>query len=236
MIALPFPHRGIPALELRSLVHVIVSRWWLVLPVFLLTTAVAVGLTLTQERLYQATSTLVVTPSQNIQNETLSALAVIARQTEITDTYAQIASSRSIRQSAAERLQLTPDQRSSVSVASRLIAGTTLLEIDAVSPDPGLAAAYANAVSQALVEYVAANYGIFEVDILDSAVEPNRPVSPEVPLNIALGVVGGLMLGIGLALAVHLLAPPAQDAVPSSPWWSASRRTGRIARRLDRMS
>jgi capsular polysaccharide biosynthesis protein len=205
-------------LELRALVHIIFSRWWLVLPVFLVTLGVATALTMTQVPIYQASSTVVVSPSTNVQDETLTALAIIARQSEIADTYAQIAGSRTIRQSAAERLQLSPDQRRELSESARLVPGTTLLRIDASSPDPVVAAAYANAVSEVLVEYVAANYGIFQLKILDTAVEPNRPISPEVPLNIGLGAAGGLLLGIGLAVVSHLLSPTA--AAKSDSWSS----------------
>jgi uncharacterized protein involved in exopolysaccharide biosynthesis len=205
-------------LELRSLVDVIKSRWWLVLPVFLVSLGVAATLTVTQIPIYQASSTVVVTPSANLQDESLSAFAIIARQSEIVDTYAQIAGSRTIRQAAADRIQLPPNQRSNLDVTSRLVPGTTLLRIDATSPDPALAAGYANAVSEALVEYVAANYGIFQVNILDSAVEPNRPISPQVPLNIGLGAAGGLLLGIGLAVVSHLFSPT--TARQSRPWSS----------------
>jgi polysaccharide biosynthesis transport protein len=217
-------------LELRSLVHVILTRWWLVLPVFLVSMGVAVGLTVTQIPIYQATSTVVVAPSRDVQDESLSALAIIARQSEIADTYAQIASSRTIRQTAAERLQLLPEQRRDLNVSSHLVAGTTLLEIDASSPDAALAAGYANAVSEVLVEYIAANYGIFQLNILDSAVQPNRPVSPEVPLNIGLGAAGGLLLGMGLAVVSYVLNPPSvPQPIPGS---SMPGRTGYADARL----
>lgn len=209
-------------MELRSLLQVIVSRWWLVLPVLILTTGVAVVFTLSQRPMYQATTRLVVTPSIDVQDDALSALALIARQTEITDTYAQIASSRTVQRMAADELQLTGDQRRDARLVSRLVTGTTLLEVSASATERDLTAAYANAVAEALVEFVDANYGVFEVSILDPATVPDSPVSPNVPVNIALGAVAGLLLGVGLAVTAHLLNPPARaglrDIVDAETW------------------
>jgi diguanylate cyclase (GGDEF)-like protein len=209
-------------LEIRSLFQVVASRWWLVLLVFTLTLGATIAFTLTQAPLYSATSTLVVAPSEEVQGDALSALAIIARQTEITDTYAQIGASETIQQTAAAELGITPAEQRAATVSSSLVAGTTLVEISVSSPDADIAADYANAVSDALVEYVDANYGILSVTVLDEASVPGAPDSPNVPLNIALGVAAGILLGIGLAVVAHLLTPTARgglrDIVDPETW------------------
>lgn len=209
-------------MELRSLFHIIVSRWWLVLPIFVLTVGATVVFTIVQRPLYSSASTLVVAPSLSVADDALSALSVISRQTEISDTYAQIGSSRTIQQTAAERLDLSPEQRATIQLESRLLTGTTLLEIEATSPDRQLSADYANAVSDALVDYVDANYGIFAVSVLDAAAVPSRPVSPDAGLNLALGIAAGLLLGVGLALVAYMLQPQPRaglrDIVDPETW------------------
>ncbi|MEO5987234.1 MAG: diguanylate cyclase [Candidatus Limnocylindria bacterium] len=204
-------------MELRSLLQILVNRWWIIVPTFLITIGIAGVLALSQRPAYEAGSTLLVTPGANVGSETLSALAVISRQTEITDTYAQIASSRSIQGAAAEELALTGDQRRDVRIVSRLVTGTTLVSITARSSDPALAADYANAVSSALEDYVNAQYEVFEVTILDEATLPDAPVAPNVPLTLGLGGVAGLFLGIGLAVVASLIRPqtdaPLRDIV-----------------------
>ncbi|HEY7333160.1 MAG TPA: diguanylate cyclase [Candidatus Limnocylindria bacterium] len=209
-------------MELRSLFLVIASRWWVVLFIFLLTVGATFGFTIVQQPLYSATSTLVVAPSLSVQDDALSALSVISRQSEISDTYAQIGASRTVQQAAAESLQLSAEQRGQVELESRLLTGTTLIEVEATSPDPDLSAAYANAASEQLVEYVDANYGIFAVTVLDIAPVPSRPVSPNVPLNMVLGITAGLLLGIGLAIVAYLLQPQARaglrDIVDPETW------------------
>ncbi len=209
-------------MELRSLVHLVVKRWWLVLAAFVVTLGVAIGFTFTQAPRYSSSTTLVVAPSVELEDDALSALTVIARQTEITDTYAQIAASGTIQDAAADALQLAPEDRADTQLASRLVTGTTLLEISTTASTPELASDYANAVADSLVEYVAANFGIFEVSVLDTGGISADPVSPDVPLNLALGIGAGLLLGVGLAIVAHLLTPPARaglrDIVDADTW------------------
>ncbi|HET7521307.1 MAG TPA: diguanylate cyclase [Candidatus Limnocylindria bacterium] len=207
-------------MELRTLFQVVISRWWLVLPVFALTLAGTIAFTVTQKPLYSASATLVVAPSDAVQGDILSALAIISRQSEIGDTYAQIGASRTVQDQAAQELGLSAEDRGRIDLESVLVTGTTLLQITATSPDPGLSAAYANAVSEALVDHP--YNSIFSVEILDQATEPRRPVSPDVPLNLGLGIIGGLLLGVGLAVISHIIQPPARaglrDIVDPETW------------------
>ena len=197
-------------MELRSLLQILVTRWWIIVPTFLITLGVAGVLALSQDPSYEAGTSLIVTPAADIADETLSALAVISRQTEITDTFAQVASSRLIQRVAADELALTGDQRRDAAIVSRLVTGTTQLSITASSTDPALAAAYANAVADALVDFVGERYAVFDVFVVDVASVPANPVSPNVPLTLGLGGVAGLLLGIGLAVVAALVRPPAR--------------------------
>lgn len=197
-------------MELRSLLQTLVTRWWVIIPTFLITLGVAGVLALGQDPSYEASTSIIVTPAADAADETLSTLAVISRQTEITDTFAQIASSRLIQRTAADELALTGDQRRGVRIVSRLVTGTTLLSITASAPDPDLASAYANAVSAALVDFVNERYAVFDVSVVDEASVPEVPVSPNVPLTLGLGGAAGLLLGIGLAVVAALVRPPAR--------------------------
>ena len=209
-------------MELRTLFHVVASRWWLVLPVFVLTVAATIGFTMVQQPLYSASATLTVQPSATLENDALSALAIISRQSEIGDTYAQIGSSETVQDAAASSIGLSAEDRADVQIDSVLLTGTTILQITATSPDPQVAADYANAVAESLVDYVEAQNGIFVVTVLDPAGVPGRPVSPDIPLNLALGILGGMLLGVGLALVAHLVQPQARaglrDIVDPETW------------------
>lgn len=105
----------------------------------------------------------------------------------------------------------------------RPVRGTTLIEIRAFSDDASEAAKLANAVVDT---YREARSSAFSIEIVDKAVPGLRPLRPNKPLNIALGILGGLLLalvaGAGIAGIAAWLgrrsrgtgAPPGTGAVP----------------------
>ena len=105
----------------------------------------------------------------------------------------------------------------------RPVRGTTLIEIRAFSDDASEAAKLANAIVDT---YREARSSAFSIEIVDKAVPGLRPVRPNKRLNIAQGILGGLLLalvaGAGIAgLAAWLGrrsrgtgAPPGTGAVP----------------------
>ncbi|QTX05437.1 polysaccharide biosynthesis tyrosine autokinase [Agromyces archimandritae] len=84
---------------------------------------------------------------------------------------------------------------------------TTLIEITATDADPAAAAEIATAVSESLTSVVASieSTGNDEVSpvrltLVQHAAVPQRPVSPNLPLNVALGALLGLIVGVVVAL------------------------------------
>jgi capsular polysaccharide biosynthesis protein len=75
----------------------------------------------------------------------------------------------------------------------RTVRGTDLIEIRTFSDNPSEAAMLANAIA---VTYREARSSAFSVDIVDKAVPGLRPVRPNKPLNIALGILGGMVLAL----------------------------------------
>jgi len=89
-----------------------------------------------------------------------------------------------------------------------LLAGTNVLEITVEGNDPALVRDFANMVGTKTVTYVQGLYDTYELKSLDSANLPASPISPDVKLNLALGAILSLGLGVGLAfLAEYLQAP-----------------------------
>jgi diguanylate cyclase (GGDEF)-like protein len=194
-------------MELRSLLRILLRRWWLALPVAAIVFGSSLVFTFAQRPVYESTSTLLVTPSGSLGDDVLSALATISRQPEIAETYAQIATSRTIRVSAQTALDLTERQAGDVRLQTRLIPGTNVLELAVRSTDATLAQAYCDAVRQALVDYTGQLEGTFDLETLDEASSTQTPVEPNVPVNAALGAAVAVLLGLGLAFTAELLAP-----------------------------
>lgn len=200
-------------MELKAYLSVLLRKWWIVLPVFLITLTVAIFLTYTQTPLYRATTTYVVVPSPSFGDvkSFASGLDLLGRRDEIATTFAEIASSRSIRELAMNSIALDSDSRYTVS--SQLRAGTNIIEFTADGPDPTVTRDLANAIGATTEEYVKGSYEAFVLRPLDEAVAPRSPISPNKSLNIALAILLGLILGGGLAfLSVYLEGPAGSTA------------------------
>lgn len=208
-------------MDLASLIRTALRRWWLLLPVFLMTLGATVVFTLGQPRIYESSATLVVKPSATVSNDLLSALAIVSRQPEIAETFAQLATSRTILDDAAAALHLPAGQLTNLDLQSRVVPGTNLLRLSARSRDPALAQNYVNATADALLSYGKTIYGSFQLATVDGASLPQVPILPNVPLNYLLGAGIGVALAAGLAVVWDLIARSggsvAPGSVPSEP-------------------
>lgn len=203
-------------MELKVYLQVLIKKWWLILPAFLITVGVTFWLTLSQVPVYEAKTTYILRPNSSVDDakNLLSGLDVLSRRAEIASTYAEVANSRLIKERAAERLGITSAQRKTLSVDSQVLAGTNVLEMVVSGNDPALVRDFANRVGNETVSYVEDLYESTQLAPLDRATLPHSPVRPNTKLNLAMGVVLGLVLGIGLAFVAHFLETPL-ETVPS---------------------
>lgn len=83
---------------------------------------------------------------------------------------------------------------------------TALIEISATSPDPVKAAGIANGISESLtnvvqnIESTGSQISQVKLTRVEQAEVPSAPVTPNVPIDLALGLFVGLALGIGAAV------------------------------------
>jgi len=92
-------------------------------------------------------------------------------------------------------------------LALRPVRNSMVIEISAYADAPGEAAEIANAVAKAYLEYRrrperegGAPAG-FQASIVDTATPGLKPVRPNKPLNLAIGALAGMILGIGVGVA-----------------------------------
>jgi diguanylate cyclase (GGDEF)-like protein len=200
-------------MEVKAYLQVLLRKWWIVIPAFLITLVSGIIFTYTRAPVYSAVATYVVVPSSSFSDigSFANGLDMLGRREEIATTFAEIASSRKIRELADSSLPFEPGL--DYTVSSKLRAGTNIIEITVEGPDPIIVRDLASSVGAAIEEYVQGLYEVFVLVPLDEAIIPERPISPNKPLNLALSAVFGLVLGAGLAFLSDYLETPLISAI-----------------------
>lgn len=179
------------------------QSWWLIIAIALLSGGAAFGLTRLQAKVYQAEATILVARAPQPGGQV--SLQDIQASQSLTRTYASLVTSREALSLALPKLggtSLAVDDLES-QVEADPIRDTQLITISVEDTDPVRAARIANAVAEAFPEYLdrvrtgqtGAGLSLDPVVVARRAAPPEGPVRPSVPLNTALGVIAGLVLG-----------------------------------------
>ena len=175
---------------------------------------------------YRSSARFVISPNPDVIEATdwIRSLDTLDRASIIT-TYAEVFGSDRILREASESLELAEDELAQYRVASVGLPDANILEVSIVGPNPKVAAALVESVSQRSIEYVEDLYLLYDLTLLDPAGVPSQPVSPQPLRDLAIAAVVGLVLGTGLAFVRYdlfddqideLLYPPNRVQSPSS--------------------
>jgi capsular exopolysaccharide synthesis family protein len=193
--------------ELRDYIRILRTSWVLIVLVSLAGVGAASAYSLLVTAQFSATAKVFVSTQGSGSTAELAqgSSFTIAR----VKTYSELARTPIVLLPVISSLKL---DGSAEALASRVSAsaplGTSIIEITVVDADPTNAARIANAVSQSLTSVVA------EIETPDAegatspvklapaqtATVPVAPASPNTPLNIALGALVGLAIGVGTAV------------------------------------
>jgi non-specific protein-tyrosine kinase len=196
---------------LRSYLRVFAERWKVIVALLVLGLVVAGGVTILTPKSYKATAQLFV-QSNGSSDPALQYQAVAFAQ-QLVQTYTQIVDTPDVIHSVQRDLDhpLSDTQlRGKISASAPPLQ--TILNISATDGDANRAARIAESAARAFVS-VAQSYATPSGDnspsvrlfITQDALTPSSPDSPKVVLNLALGLVFGLLVGIALAVARDIL-------------------------------
>ncbi len=194
-------------MELRDYIRILRKSWILLVALTLAAVAAASVFSIVQTPTFSAMSKVFVstqssgTTSDLVQGNSFTVARV--------KTYSGLATTPLVLLPVINGLNLdmsAADLAKSISVSAPL--DTSIIDITVTDTDPARAADIANAVSQSLTASVqdieqpndpsaAVPVKLTRVQV---ATVPVNPVSPNVPLNLALGALVGLALGVGLAV------------------------------------
>lgn len=194
-------------MELRDYIRILQKSWILILVVLLAGISAGSVYSILQNPKYESSAKVFVSTASGATVSELQEGNTFTQQ-RVT-TYADLATTPIVLLPVIADLQLnlSSDQLASMVTATAPIE-TTLIEISVSSTDAALSAEIATSVSESLTKVVetietsdgAGSPSPVKLTLVQHASVPQVPVSPNVPLNIALGAIAALALGIGLAI------------------------------------
>ena len=189
-------------MESRLILRSMTRRWWIFLTVLLITVGVTLFLTLRQTPIYRAKGTYIIRLSSEITDaKTVSTvLDSLNRYADIQGTYSEIAMSQMIKRQAGSKMELPGSELRKLSVSSRTLPGSKILEITVEGENPELLRDFTKVVGEETMASVNALYPSYELTPLDPPNAPNTPISPKIPFNLVVGTLLGAFLGFAALL------------------------------------
>lgn len=152
--------------------------------------------------MYSTTATLLVLSKET----TLTSIADLQLGAQLTSDYKVLITSRPVLEEVIDNLGLDMSWgalKSSVTINNP--DSTRLLEITVKDADPERAAQIANELSEVGAEYVGDKMEVIPPKVIEDAIVPSGPVSPNVMKNIMMGAVAGLVIAAGIIVLLTIL-------------------------------
>ncbi|OII15737.1 hypothetical protein BIU97_13720 [Curtobacterium sp. MCBA15_009] len=197
-------------MTLAQFVDLLRLRWLSVVAVVVLAAGLAAAVSAVQSPQYRASSAVFVSVASGAsvndlsQGNNFSAARV--------KSYEELALTPRVLGLAARQLGLPADADLSRVVSAESTTDTVLITITATDTAPEQAAAIANAVADQLVKVVeqverstSAADSLVNLSVFQRASPPTVPFAPRLPVNIAIGVLAGLALGVAQAVLREVL-------------------------------
>lgn len=200
--------------DLRHYFSVVRSYWRGILAILLAAVLLAFAWTLTQPKIYQASSSGLVTTG-GADNVGLASAGDNLAKSKAT-SYSSIANTRPVAAAVKEELELSTAENQLLNdVTVQVPSDTAEIRVSARSTDPSTAQEIANAWVEVLADEVeeieSAGFedeavpSLVRIVPLGRAALPEAPISPNTKLALAVGGVAGLAFGLGYALIRHHL-------------------------------
>lgn len=150
---------------------------------------------------YEASATIIVGKPKGDEKSSNTQYNDVMMYQNLVKTYAKIAASNTVMESACNKLKgIIGVEQLKKSVTATPQENTQILEISAQSKNPKEAVNIVNAVVNS---FVSESLRVFptggDIQIMDKAQFPDKPVKPKKALNMAIAFFVGLMVSVGLS-------------------------------------
>src|SRR5918998_6422533 len=171
---------------------------WLIVATILVFLGVSAGTTLLLPETYRATAIIRVVPPEQSTKDPYSQ---VQTSQALARTYAELLKSPNLFETVVDRGEssVSPGALADATTVS-YVEGTDLIRVEVESQDPRQASSLANLLANTFIEEKDTSGGQ-SLALADPASPPAGPVSPSMPLNLALA----LLLGTGVAAGGGLL-------------------------------
>lgn len=200
-------------ISLQEILKIIKKRILLIISLTIVTISIALVLSfyfLTP--IYQAQTQILI--NQKGSNEQVYSWSQIETDIQLINTYNEIIESPFILSKVIEELMLDTtleDLTKQITLSSG--NNSKVLNIEVEDPNPEQAANIANVTAEIFKEQIPSLMNVDNINILSAAKvsENQSPIKPNKILNIAIGAVFGMVLGIGLAVLFEILDTTIKD-------------------------
>lgn len=199
-------------MEIKVYIQMLRRGWWIVVLTALMAVNIALLADFITTPTYQASTKFVLSPS----NDTLAGRDVVTSlealdKRSIVSTYAEFINSRRIYLEALNVLHLTEIQMEDYTIQTVVLPDANILELTISGPDPQLAALLANTMAQGAIDYISLIYRAYNISVLDAAVPPLEPFTPQPVRDASLALALGLVAGAALAVLSEQIRIPLES-------------------------
>ncbi|MDT2823853.1 YveK family protein [Vagococcus lutrae] len=202
-------------ISLQDIFEILKKRWMLILASFF----IAIGLTsivtfFVMTPKYQASTQLTVTLPTN---ENGASVNDVNFNLQMMNTYKDfITQAQIVAEDARGRLEKSDGYTGSYKDIQNMIEvgqspNSQMFEIKATSSQPELAMKVANTMTESFKEKAQETLSVDKISVLSEATLPRHAVSPNKKLNLLIGAVLGMMVGVGLAFILEMTDKTVKD-------------------------
>ncbi|HEX5836989.1 MAG TPA: diguanylate cyclase [Anaerolineales bacterium] len=202
-------------MEVKLYLRMLQRSWWIIVITTLATLIAALVMAYLTPPTYQATARFIVSPSPTLitgGSNLLNSLSTLDKRSIIT-TYAEILNSQRIYNDTISLLQLNNVDLSEYHYRAVALPDANIIEFSVTGPDRDTVYTLTNGIGQRAVEYVHGLYQVYELSVLDAAVPPTVPISPQPLRSAGVALVVGLALGVVLALIREMMRTPFENFI-----------------------
>ena len=190
-------------IDLVEIFHVMMQKLWLIILLFVLGAGISYGVTkYLKTPMYSATSQIYILSSTT----SITSVADLQLGSQLSEDFGILIKSRPVLEAVIDRMDLDYSYEALRGMLNVYNAGSSrILSLTVTSADPKLAKEIADTLAEEAVDRVAYIMNSDEPKILERAVVPKAPSSPNVQKNTLMGGLVGACLAMGVILLLYLM-------------------------------